>query len=407
MSFIKPELVMPAGSFDKLDIALQYGADAVYVGVPSFSLRARENDFRFETVAQAIDEVKRRGKRVYLTVNIYPRNLKIESLKKAIPVMAEAGAHGFIVADPGVISLCKELAPKTPLHLSVQANAVNYEAVRFWHKLGIKRIILAQELSLKEIERIRKENPTVELEFFVHGSVCMAYSGRCLISNYLTHRDANQGTCTQSCRWKYNVYLEEETRKGVLFPVDEDEHGAYIMNSKDICLIAHLKDLIEAGITSFKVEGRSKSIYYVATVARAYRKAIDAMLAGKDFDPFFIDELKKTANRGFFPGFIKKDPASASIYYESYRPVQTHEFVAAVRQRQGTRLLVEIKNRFSCLEKLEFMTPNSDGTITIKSIEDKGGQTMDCVHGGSGFAFITTAEETELEAGTILRRPIK
>jgi len=403
---MKPELVMPAGSLDKLDIAIQYGADAVYVGVPSFSLRARENDFRFETVANAIDEVKSRGKRVYLTINIYPRNLKIESLKKAIPVMAEAGAHGFIVADPGVIGLCKKLAPDIPLHLSVQANAVNYEAVRFWQCLGIKRVILAQELSLKEIERIRKENPSVELEFFVHGSVCMAYSGRCLISNYLTHRDANQGTCTQSCRWNYNVYIEEETRKGAFFPIDEDEHGAYIMNSKDICLIAHLKELMEAGVTSFKIEGRSKSIYYVATVARAYRKAIDGMLAGKPFDQNLLDELKKTANRGFFPGFLKKDPGQTSIYYESYRPVQTHEFVAVVRQRKDEKMLVEIKNRFSCNEQIEFMTPDTDGMLTILSIKDRAGQTMDCVHGGSGSAWISTAEHIELPAGAILRRPV-
>jgi putative protease len=370
---MKPELLMPAGDMEKLKFAFQYGADAVYAGVPVFSLRARENQFNIESVREAVDYAKKLGKKIYLTVNIFPHNSKLPALRKAIKPMADLKPDAFIVADPGVIMLFKEIAPEIPLHLSVQANNVNWASARFWHKQGIERIILSREISLPEIREIHENNPGLELEFFVHGSICMAYSGRCLLSSYFTYRDANQGTCAHSCRWEYKVYeskpktdftggdfaesglkslnadyyLEDVTRPGNYLQIDEDSHGTYIMNSKDLCLIEYLRELKEAGICSFKVEGRNKTLYYAATVAKVYRQAVDDMEAGLPLNPEYIKELAKTSNRGFIPGFLSHDRMHKAQEYEKNITYQTHEFIAVVRaihERAGKKLYeIEVK----------------------------------------------------------------
>jgi U32 family peptidase len=401
----KPELLLPAGDLEKLKFAFQYGADAVYAGVPVFSLRARENMFSITSAKEAVDYAKSLGKKIYLTLNIFPHNNKIPALQKALRPLADLKPDAFIVADPGVIMLCKEIAPQIPIHLSVQQNNVNWASAKFWHQQGIERVILSREISLKEIREIHEKNPTLELEFFVHGSICMAYSGRCLLSNYMTYRDANQGTCAQSCRWKYKLYkathataahengtaesrglkqldneyyLEEQERPGQYMQLQEDEHGAYIMNSRDMCLIEYLKDLYDAGICSFKVEGRNKTFYYAATVAKTYRKAIDEMMAGKPFNPAHIEELAKTSNRGFIPGFLIDNPREKAQEYEKRISTQTHEFagvIRAIHETNGKKLYeMEVKGRLDAPCKVEIMTPDDQFEHEIPSfISTKNG----------------------------------
>lgn len=392
---------MPAGDMEKMRFAFQYGADAVYAGVPMLSLRARENKFNIETVREGVAYARSLKKKIYLTINIFPRNIKIPLLMKALKPLADLKPDGFIVADPGVIMLCKKLAPKIPLHLSVQANNVNWASAQFWHKQGISRIILAREISLKEIKEIHEKNPGLELEFFVHGSICMAYSGRCLISNYLSGRDSNQGICAHSCRWKYNVHLEEESRPNQFFKIEEDEHGAYVMNSKDLCLIEFLRELKDAGICSFKVEGRNKTIYYVATVARAYRRAIDDMEAKKPFNKEYLTELAKTSHRGFFPGFLMNDPQGKAHDYEKSLTHQTHEFVGVVRdtvkKRKKTLYQIEVKGRIEADTEYEAITPDDTFTFSLDMAKT--------AHPGqSENIFIELPKKVPV--GTILRKEI-
>ena len=287
----KLELLFPAGNLEKLKYAIAYGADAVYAGVPMFSLRARENQFTWEDLAEAVEYCHARGKKIYFTANIYAHNMKIKPFMASFAKMLSMKPDAYIMSDPGLIDLVHTEYPEAEIHLSVQANNTNWAQVKFWQKIGVKRIILSRELSLKEVQEIHENCPDMELEFFVHGAICMAYSGRCLLSNYFSHRDPNQGTCSHSCRWEYKVfkrdvtdedlydstgrpeeyipltgefYLEERERPGEIMPIDEDEYGTYIMNSRDICLISYLKELKDAGIVSFKVEGRSKTVNYLA-----------------------------------------------------------------------------------------------------------------------------------------------
>lgn len=409
MKRVKPELLMPAGDMEKLKIAFQYGADAVYAGVPMLSLRARENKFNIKAVEEAVSYTKSLGKTIYLTINIFPRNIKIPLLKEALKPMAALKPDAFIVSDPGVIMLCKELAPKIPLHLSVQANTVNWASAKFWHEQGISRVILARELSLKEIREIHEKNPGLELEFFVHGAICMAYSGRCLLSNYLLNRDANQGICGHVCRWKYNVHIEEETRPGQFMKLDEDEHGAYVMNSKDLCLIEYLKDLKDAGVCSFKVEGRNKSIYYAASVAKIYREAIDDMESGKPFNKKLLGELAKTANRGFFSGFMTNDPKDKAHDYEKSATHATHEFVGEVKavKKKGKLTLyeMEVKGRLDAPVACEVMTPNEVFACKIPEFLTADGSPQKTVHPGQkDHAFIELPKEVPV--GTMLRKKL-
>lgn len=453
---IKPELLMPAGDLEKMKFAFQYGADAVYAGVPVFSLRARENKFNIETVKEAVEYARSLNKTIYLTLNIYPHNHKIPALQKAIRPLADLKPDAFIIADPGVIMMVQEIAPEIPIHLSVQQNNVNWASAKFWHKQGVERIILSREISLKEIREIHEKNPGLELEFFVHGSICMAYSGRCLLSNYMTYRDANQGTCAQSCRWNYKVlkaepreelmakadqfpdngspqsrglkqldkdfYLEEQERPGQFMKIEEDEHGSYIMNSRDMCLIEYLSDLRDAGICSFKVEGRNKTFYYAATVAKAYRKAIDDMVAGRPFDTSLIDELAKTSNRGFIPGFLMDNPREKAQEYEKRLSTQTHEFSGVIRAIHDTEpsadginptsptklYELEVKGRLDATPdqpaKVEVMTPTDQFPAEITEfISTKDGAKISTVHPGQAWNVLIALPK-DVPVGAILRK---
>jgi putative protease len=395
---------MPAGDLEKMQFAFQYGADAVYAGVPMLSLRARENRFSIETVREGVAYAKKLGKKIYLTVNIAPHNYKIPALVKALKPMAELKPDALIVSDPGVVMLCKETIPEIPIHLSVQANTVNWASAKYWHKQGIERVILSRELPLEEVREIHEKNPGLELEYFVHGSICMAYSGRCLLSNYLTYRDANQGTCAHVCRWKYKAYLEDQANPGKFMEVDEDEHGSYVMNSKDMCLIEYLKELKDAGVCSFKVEGRNKTVFYVATVARAYRQAIDEMEAGKPFNLNHIKELAKASNRGFFPGFLMGNPGEKAQEYEKNHTYQTHEFIGVVRAIHKNNLYeIEVKGRFDCPSECEIMTPDTDFIQKIDKFLLPDGKEITTIHPGQKDRVIFESPH-KLPVGTILRK---
>jgi len=325
----KPELLSPAGTLKNMRYAFAYGADAVYAGQPRYSLRVRNNEFSKEAVlAQGIEEAHARGKRFFLASNVAPHNNKVRTYLADLEPIVAMGPDALIMSDPGLILMVRERWPELRIHLSVQANAVNFATVRFWQKIGLSRIILSRELALKEVAEIREECPDIELEVFVHGALCIAYSGRCLLSGYLSHRDSNQGACTNTCRWKYQarkaqetdtgdvipvrtvngqasdddppvMLLEEETRPGELMPAYEDEHGTYIMNSKDLRAVQHVHELAAMGIDSLKIEGRTKSFYYTARTAQVYRRAIDDAVAGRPFDMGMMDELEGLANRGY------------------------------------------------------------------------------------------------------------
>jgi putative protease len=409
-----PELLMPAGDLEKMKFAFQYGADAVYAGVPMFSLRARENRFNIETVREGVQYAKKLGKKIYLTINIAPHNYKIPALIKALKPMAELKPDALIVSDPGVIMLCKETIPEIPLHLSVQANTVNWASAKYWHRQGITRIILSRELPLEEVREIHEKNTGLELEYFVHGSICMAYSGRCLLSSYLAYRDANQGTCAHVCRWKYKTYLEDVANPGKFMELDDDEHGSYIMNSKDICLIEHLRALKDAGVRSFKIEGRNKTIFYVATVARAYRRAIDEMEANKPFNSKHIRELAKASNRGFFPGFLLGNPLEKAQEYEKNHTHQTHEFIGVIRAKHKKHPLIknasghslyeiEVKGRFDTPNTCEIMTPSADFIQKINRFFAPNGKEITTIHPGQKDLAIFESPH-DLQIGAILSK---
>lgn len=390
------ELLMPGGSLEKIKYAIAYGADAVYAGVPRYSLRARENEFfDIDLVQQAVDFVHARGKKIYLTANIYAHNNKINGFMDAMSDMVQLKPDAFIMTDPGLIALTKEKFPEAVIHLSTQANNTNWAQVKFWKDYGIERAILARELRIEEIREIHEKVPEIELEAFVHGSICMAYSGRCLLSNYLSYRDANQGTCSHTCRWGFKVnandaergqradgftkfddvdaqyvpldgdfYLEERERPGEMMPIDEDEYGTYIMNSKDLCGIDYMTQLRDAGIVSFKVEGRNKTEYYASIVARAYRQGLDAIANNQDLNPdlrdWMLAEVATTANRGFIPGFYPRNAKAAAQELERSHAIQTHLYAARVVafDKQSQVACLDIKNRIDQGDKLTFISPD-------------------------------------------------
>ena len=394
-----PELLAPAGSLAMMRNAFAFGADAVYAGQPRYSLRVRNNEFgSLETLGGAIDEAHALGKHLYVVSNVLPHNVKVRSyLADMAPVVA-LKPDALIMADPGLIDLVRESWPEMPVHLSVQANTVNFAAVRFWKKLGISRIILSRELSLDEVAEIRQECPDIELEVFVHGALCIAYSGRCLLSGYFNHRDSNQGTCTNSCRWDYKVkpaaenaagdvqliahsdkpagkvwLLEEQERPGELMPIEEDEHGTYIMNSKDLRAIEHVQRLVEIGVDSLKIEGRTKSPYYVARTAQVYRRAIDDAVAGRPLDPSLLGELEGLANRGYTDGFYQRHHEHEMQNYlrghsESGRSLYVGDVIGwdAVRGMAE----VEVKNRFAVGDRIEVIHPSGNREITLERMEN-------------------------------------
>ncbi len=409
-----PELLAPAGSPEKLKYALAYGADAVYAGIPKFSLRARENPFKNDLLEEAIAYTHEKGKKIYVTANILPPNRKIESFKKSLAQHAALGPDGFIMADPGMIQFALKEFPQIPVHLSVQTNTMNWSSAQFWYDLGVKRIILSRELALEEICEIHERVPGIELEAFVHGAICIAYSGRCLLSNYFNHRDANQGTCTNSCRWEFNVHeekekesekyqplqgqyaIEETQREGEMMPIEEDEHGTYIMNSKDLRAVEYLQPLEKAGVMSFKIEGRSKSIYYLSLVTRAYRKATNDLAQGRSFDPSLLGEIDKTANRGFTSAFLISASNRETERFDSPQEEnQAQVFGGQIVNERPGWMEVEVKNRIELGDEVEYISPSGQFKFTISAMEKKSGEKTSVAHGGNGTVWIGTDRQAE------------
>lgn len=378
----RPELLAPAGNLERLKIALTYGADAVYAAGKRFGLRAFADNFGKDELKEGIAYAHRRGKKVYVTLNVIPHNADLEGLDDYVRQLASIEVDALIVSDPGVLSIVREAAPQMEIHLSTQANNTNWRSARFWHDQGVKRVILARELSLDEIREIRQRVPdTLELEAFVHGAMCISYSGRCLLSNYLAGRDANRGECAQACRWKY--YLMEEKRPGEFLPVVEDEKGTYIFNSKDLMMIEYIPELIQAGISSLKIEGRMKTSFYVATVVKAYRQAIDRYLENPEgyvFDPKLVEEISKASNREFTTGFYLKKPGPEDHIYSSSRYVRKYEFVGLVLgyDYEKKEAIVEQRNRFFVGDILEIFSPlELNRTLRIEKILDQEGNPQD------------------------------
>ncbi len=404
----KPELLSPAGTLKNMRFALAFGADAVYAGPPRYSLRARNNEFTIPNLAKGIEEVHAQGKKFYCTVNLLPHNSKLKTFVKDIEEIIDCNPDALIMADPGLIALTRENWPDIPIHLSVQANAVNWASVRFWHEVAnIERVILSRELSLTEIESIKDHCPGVELEVFVHGALCIAYSGRCLLSGYFNHRDPNQGTCTNACRWNYQVHegvndeqkgtiikeispppqktwlLEESNRPGEFLPIEEDDHGTYIMNSKDLRAIEHVHALAKLGVHCLKIEGRTKSHYYVARTAQSYRQAIDDACSNKPFDPNLISDLENLSNRGYTDGFFQRHHnADYQNYVDSHSTSRQQQFCAEVTDYNNGIATVLTKNKIKTGDRLEVVQPQGNFDIHVEHIETDKGQKIEEAKGG-------------------------
>lgn len=378
----KPELLAPGGSLEKLKTAIEYGADAVYIGGEAFSLRVAAENFSNDEIKEGIKFAHDRGKKVYLTANILPHNDDLDEFENFITEMRPLGFDAALIADPGLFEMVKELAPELPIHISTQANNVNYRSARFWHKMGADRVVLAREMSFKEIKQIRENIPAdLELEAFVHGAMCISYSGRCLLSNYLTNRDANQGCCSHPCRWKYS--LVEEKRPGEYMDVFENDRGTFIFNSKDLCMIEHIPELVQSGISSFKIEGRVKTAYYVATVVGAYRREIDRYFDDPEnytFNPKEMAELCKVSHRPYTTGFYYHKPDSDTQVYTSSSYIRDYDLVGIVLSYDPNTQTAVItqRNRFFKGDELEIMSPMQQYfTQTIDSMQNENDENID------------------------------
>ncbi len=408
-----PELLAPAGSLEMMRTAFDFGADAIYAGQPRYSLRVRNNAFgTIDKLKEGIDEAHARDKQFFVVSNIFPHNAKLTTyLADMAPVIA-LKPDALIMSDPGLIDMVRETWPEQAVHLSVQSNTVNWAAVRFWKKLGLTRIILSRELSLDEVAEIRQQCPDIELEVFIHGALCIAYSGRCLLSGYFNHRDPNQGSCTNSCRWDYKLsssdgnacgqpektaqneieyLLEEKQRPGELMPIEEDEHGTYIMNSKDLRAIEHVHRLVEIGVDSLKIEGRTKSTYYVARTAQSYRQAIDDAVAGRPLDPALLRELDGLANRGYTDGFYQRHhDADYQNYLRGHSESDRSLYVGdAIKFDEARGLMeIEVKNKFNVGDRLEFIHPAGNHEITLTRMENKAGEEISVAPGSGHRVWI-------------------
>ncbi len=416
----KPELLSPAGTRQHLRYAFAYGADAVYAGPPRYSLRVRQNDFdKLEHLAEGLAEAHAQGKKFYVTCNIYSHQAKLKTFLSDFTPVVALQPDALIMADPGLILLAREQWPTMPIHLSVQANTVNAAAVKFWQERGLTRVILSRELSLEEIAEIRQQCPDMELEVFVHGALCIAYSGRCLLSGYFNHRDANQGACTNACRWNYQVHparqdetggflLEEKLRPGEYLPIEEDEHGTYIMNSKDLRAVQHLAQLMAIGIDSFKIEGRTKSHYYVARTAQIYRQAIEAAWANKPFETHLLTELENLANRGYTEGFFRRHTHDHHQNYELRntqlgRQQWVGEVMATVAEQSGW-LTIEVKNHFAVGDQLELLRPQGNLKFQLTQMENTMGIPITVAPGsGHQVNIKTPVLETNVRFGLLVR----
>ena len=372
----KIELLAPAGDLEKLKIAIDYGADAVYFGGEAFGLRAGAGNFTKEEIREGAKYAHERGKKIYMTVNIFAHNEDIRLLPDFLRGIADLEIDAFLVSDPGVIAVFREILPDAVLHLSTQANTTNYMTAKFWYDMGISRIVAAREMSFEELREFRREIPEdMEIEAFVHGAMCISYSGRCLMSNFMTVRDANRGACAHPCRWNYS--LMEEKRPGEYFPVEEDQRGTYVFNSKDLFMIGHIPEMVEAGIASAKIEGRMKTIFYAATVVRVYREAIDryyADPASYRFRPEWLEELSKVSNRHFTTGFFLGRPDESAQNYESSAYIRKYDFIGIVRSYDGETgsALIEQRNHFRVGDEIEIFGPGSASffTQTVEELFD-------------------------------------
>ena len=382
----KTELLIPASSLEVLKIAVMFGADAVYIGGEAFGLRAKAKNFSPEEMKEGIEFAHEHGVKVYVTANILAHNYDLEGARAYFKELKEMKPDGLIIADPGMFTLAKEICPEIDVHISTQANNTNYETYRFWEKLGATRVVSARELSIKEIKEIREHiSDKMEIETFVHGAMCISYSGRCLLSNYFTGRDANQGACTHPCRWKYAVV--EESRPGEYLPVYENERGTYIFNSKDLCMIEHIPNLIDAGIDSLKIEGRMKTALYVATVARTYRKALDDYAESPEkYEanmPWYLDQISNCTYRQFTTGFFYGKPTEETQIYDSNTYVKEYTYLGIVGERNEKGWYkTEQRNKFSVGEMIEVMKPDGRNVeVTVKAIYDEDGNSMEsCPH---------------------------
>lgn len=428
-----PELLSPAGTFNNMRYAFAYGADAVYAGQPRYSLRVRNNDFKVDNLHRGIEYAHARGKQFYVASNIAPHNSKLKTYLRDMEPVIEARPDALIMSDPGLIMMMRDRWPEQEIHLSVQSNVVNWAAAKFWQRQGISRIILSRELSLEEIGEIRAECPDLEIETFVHGALCIAYSGRCLLSGYFNHRDPNQGTCTNACRWKYNTVaathdetgdlvpanqgmtatandqdelsalIEDVTRPGKLMPVYEDEHGTYIMNSKDLRAVQHVARLAEMGVSSLKIEGRTKSYYYVARTAQVYRQAIDDAVAGRPFNMGLMDELENLANRGYTEGFYRRHVHDEFQSYEQGSSIGVHQqFVGDVLGYDASRemLDIEVKNRFEAGDSMEIMLPGGNRRFALEYIENQRGEGLRAAP-GSGHRVRIPVPGADIQPGQL------
>lgn len=377
----KVELLAPAGNLEKLKMAILYGADAVYLAGEEFGLRTASDNFTFEEMKEGVDFAHQNGKKVYLTMNIIPHNEDIAKASEFLKQACETGIDAAIVSDPGMFALVKKTAPNLDIHISTQANTTNSSSVQFWHDMGASRVVLARELSLKEISEIRESVPAdIELEAFVHGAMCMAYSGRCLLSNYLTGRDANKGDCAHTCRWKY--HLVEEKRPGEYYQIEETDKGTFILNSKDLCMINHIPELIESGINSLKIEGRVKSSFYVATVVKAYRDAIDAYYKDEPwvFKDEWFEEIAKVSNRDFTTGFFFHKPGVEDHNYGTSSYVRNYDFIGIVKgyDTDKKQVIIEQRNRFSVGDKVEVLPPKGQVTeFVVEQMFDAEGNNIE------------------------------
>lgn len=373
----RPELLIPASSLEVLNTAVIFGADAVYIGGEAFGLRAKAKNFSKEDMRAGIEFAHEHGARVHVTVNILAHNDDLEGVREYLHELKEMGPDALIIADPAIFDLAGEICPSIDRHISTQANNTNYGTYRFWRRLGAKRVVSARELSLDEIREIRRQIPDeMEIESFIHGAMCISYSGRCLLSNYFTGRDANQGACTHPCRWKYSIV--EETRPGEYMPVYENERGTFIFNSKDLCMIEHIPEMIGAGIDSFKIEGRMKTALYVATVARTYRKAIDDYLEDeakyRANMPWYLDQISNCTYRQFTTGFYFGKPDETSQIYDNNTYVKEYTYLGIIGDEKDGMYRIEQRNKFSVGEKIEIMKPDGRNIIvTVQRIMDEEG----------------------------------
>jgi len=440
-----PELLLPAGSLEKMRTAYAFGADAVYAGQPRYSLRARNNSFRLEQLEQGILEAHQLGKKLFVASNLMPHNAKVKTYLADMEPVIAMRPDALIMADPGLIAMVRERWPEVEIHLSVQANTVNYAAVKFWQSLGLSRVILSRELSLDEIEEIRQQCPDMELEVFVHGALCIAYSGRCLLSGYFNHRDANQGTCTNSCRWDYKVENAEENGTGdiqkidfdfdkalsqsalsdcgnqprhpladraylisrpdhpeELMPVMEDEHGTYIMNSKDLRAVEHVQRLVQIGVDSLKVEGRTKSIYYVARTAQVYRQAIDDAVAGRPFNLSLLGALDALANRGYTDGFYERHHThEQQNYMRGHSEATRQQYVGDILSCENGYAEIDVKNRFQVGDRLEIIHPAGNRIVALDEMRNLDGDAISIAPGSGHHVRIPL--QGDLSRGMIAR----